>query len=163
MLAPILIAVALGGAAGITTDGITNSVFAQEQKFTATLSDQEEVPPTNWQATGMSEFTAAGGVIKYTVDALNIQGVTPGHIHSGKQGEDGPVVMTLLKNESPTSEVSETGSITADRLEGPMAGQQLPDLVTAMSNGETYVNIHKEQNPNGEIWGQITSSTNSAE
>lgn len=46
MLAPILIAVALGGAAGITTDGITNSVFAQEQKFTATLSDQEEVPPT---------------------------------------------------------------------------------------------------------------------
>lgn len=44
MLAPILIAV--GGAAGITTDGITNSVFAQEQKFTATLSDQEEVPPT---------------------------------------------------------------------------------------------------------------------
>lgn len=111
----------------------------------------------------MSEFTAAGGVIKYTVDAMNIQGVTPGHIHSGKQGEDGPVVMTLLKNESPTSEVSETGSITADRLEGPMAGQQLPDLVTAMSNGETYVNIHKVQNPNGEIRGQITSSTNSAE
>lgn len=109
----------------------------------------------------MSEFTAAGGVIKYTVDAMNIQGVTPGHIHSGKQGEDGPVVMTLLKNESPTSEVSETGSITADRLEGPMAGQQLP--VAAMSNGETYVNIHKVQNPNGEIRGQITSSTNSAE
>lgn len=44
-----------------------------------------------------------------------------------------------MKNESPTSEVSETGSITADRLEGPMAGQQLLGLVTAMSNGETYV------------------------
>ena len=43
----------------------------------------------------MSEFTAAGGVIKYTVEALNIQGVTSGHIHSGKQGEDGPVVLTL--------------------------------------------------------------------
>jgi hypothetical protein len=43
----------------------------------------------------MSEFTAAGGVIKYTVDAMIIQGITPGHIHSGKQGEDGPVVMTL--------------------------------------------------------------------
>jgi hypothetical protein len=27
-----------------------------------------------------------------------------------------------------------------------------------MSNGETYVNIHTEQNPNGEIRGQITSS-----
>ena len=43
-----------------TTDGITNSVFAQEQKFTATLSDQEEVPPTNSQATGMSGFTGSG-------------------------------------------------------------------------------------------------------
>jgi hypothetical protein len=51
---------------------LTNSVFAQEQKFTVTLSDQEEAPPTNSQATGMSEFTAAGGGIKYTVDAMNI-------------------------------------------------------------------------------------------
>jgi hypothetical protein len=47
-------------------------VFAQEQKFTATISDQEEVPSTNSQATGMSEFTAAGGGIEYAVDASNI-------------------------------------------------------------------------------------------
>jgi hypothetical protein len=79
MLAPILIAVALGGAAGITTDGITNSVFAQEQKFTATLSSQEEVPPTNSQATSMSEFTAAVGGIEYTVDASNIQVLQRAH------------------------------------------------------------------------------------
>jgi hypothetical protein len=39
-----------------------------------------------------------------------------------------------------------------------MAGKQLTDLVTAMRNGEIYVNIHTEQNPNGEIRGQITSS-----
>ena len=63
---------ALGGAAGITIDGITNSVFTQEQKFTATLSAQEEVPG------GMSEFTAAGGGIEYAVDASNIQGITAG-------------------------------------------------------------------------------------
>ena len=87
-----------------------------------------------------------------------------GHIHSGKQGEYGPVIVTLLKNESPANEVSETGSITADKLEGSMAGQQLSDLVTAMSNGETYVNIQTESyRTNREIRGQITSSTNSAE
>jgi CHRD domain len=68
------------------------------------------------------------------------------------------VVVTLFKNDSPTNEVSETGSITPDKLEGPMAGKQLTDLATAMSNGETYVNIHTEQNPNGEIRGQIMSS-----
>jgi hypothetical protein len=163
-LAAVLTAVALGCAVGITKDGITSSVFAQEQEFTATLSAQEEVPPTNSQATGTSEFTVAGDSgIEYNVDASNIQGVTAGHIHSGKQGENGPVIVTLLKNESPTNEVSETGSITADNLEGPMAGKQLSDLVTAMSNGETYVNIHTEQNPNGEIRGQLTSSSSSAE
>jgi hypothetical protein len=32
-------------------------------------------------------------------------------------------------------------------------------LATAMSNGETYVNVHTEQNPNGEIRGQIMSSS----
>ena len=138
--------------------GLTNSVVAQEQKFVATLSGQEEVPPTNSQATGMAEFTVTGENAEYSVNSSNIQSVTAGHIHSGGQGENGPIVVTLFNNDSPTNEVSETGSITADKLEGPMAGKQLTDLITAMSNGETYVNIHTEQNPNGEIRGQITSS-----
>jgi hypothetical protein len=140
------------------TSWLTNSVVAQEQKFVATLSGQEEVPPTNSQATGMADFIITGENAEYSVNASNIQGVTAGHIHSGGQGENGPIVVTLFKNDSPTNEVSETGSITVDKLEGPMAGKQLTDLVTAMRNGEIYVNIHTEQNPNGEIRGQITSS-----
>ena len=119
------------------TSGLTNSVVAQEQKFVATLSGQEEVPPTNSQATGMADFTITGENAEYSVNASNIQGVTAGHIHSGKQGENGPIVVTLFKNDSPTNEVSETGSITVDKLEGSMAGKQLTDL---------------------EIRGQITSS-----
>ncbi|MDQ3840219.1 MAG: CHRD domain-containing protein [Thermoproteota archaeon] len=137
---------------------LASSAVAQEQKFVATLSGQEEVPPTNSQATGMAEVTVTGESAEYNVNASNIQGVTAGHIHSGQQGENGPIVVTLFQNESPTNEVSETGSITADKLEGPLAGKQLTDLVTAMSNGTTYVNIHTEQNPNGEIRGQLTSN-----
>jgi hypothetical protein len=145
---------------GITAIVLPNSVFAQgEQKFTSTLSAQEEVPPTNSQATGMAEFTVMGDNVQYSVNASNIQSVTAGHIHSGKQGENGPIVVTLFKYDSPMNQVAEKGSITADKLEGPMAGKQLSDLATAMSNGETYVNIHTEQNPNGEIRGQIMSSS----
>jgi hypothetical protein len=143
---------------GITTNNLTSSAFAQDQKFTATLSGQDEVPPTNSQATGIAEFTVMGDSVGYTVNASNMQGVTAGHIHSGKQGENGPVVVTLFKNDSPSNEVSETGSITPDKLEGPMAGKQLTDLASAMSNGDTYVNIHTEQNPNGEIRGQLMSA-----
>jgi hypothetical protein len=145
---------------GIITIGLPNLVFAQgEQKFAATLSAQEEVPPTNSQATGMAEFTVMGDNVQYSVNASNIQSVTAGHVHSGKQGENGPIVVTLFKYDSPMNQVAEKGSITADKLEGPMAGKQLSDLATAMSNGETYVNIHTEQNPNGEIRGQIMSSS----
>jgi hypothetical protein len=103
----------------------------------------------------MAEFTVMSDGVEYTVNASGMQGVTAGHIHSGKQGENGPVVVTLFKNDSPTNEVSETGSITPDKLEGPMAGKQLTDLATAMSNGDAYVNVHTEQNLNGEIRGQI--------
>ena len=157
MLAAVF-AVALASI-GITTNDLTRSAFAQDQKFTATLSGQDEVPPTNSQATGMAEFIVMGDSVGYTVNASNMQGVTAGHIHSGKQGENGPVVVTLFKNDSPSNEVSENGSITPDKLEGPMAGKQLTDLASTMSNGDTYVNIHTEQNPNGEIRGQLMSAS----
>ena len=125
----------------------------------AKLSGQDEVPPTNSQATGMAEFTPMGtDSVMYSVNATNIQDATAGHIHSGKPGENGPIVVTLFKYDSPMNQVSESGSITADKLEGPMAGKQLSDLTTAMSNGDTYVNIHTEQNPNGEIRGQVSGS-----
>jgi hypothetical protein len=154
MLATVF-TVALASIGIITTNDLTSSAFAQDQKFTATLSGQEEVPPTNSQATGMADFTMMGDSVEYTVNASGMQGVTAGHIHSGKQGENGPVVVTLFKNDTPTNEVSETGSVTPDKLEGPMAGKQLTDLASAMNNGDTYVNVHTEQNPDGEIRGQI--------
>lgn len=56
--------------------------------------------------------------------------------------------------DTPTNQVAESGTITADKLEGPMAGKQIFDLATAGANGTLYINIHTEQNPNGEIRGQ---------
>jgi hypothetical protein len=154
----IAVVVVVGAVGGVTTNSISLA-FAQGQKFMAKLSGQDEVPPTDSQATGMAEFTPMGtDSVMYSVNASNIQGVTAGHIHLGKQGENGPVVVTLFKYDSPMNQVSESGSFTADKFEGPWAGKKLSDAATAMTNGETYVNIHTEKNPNGEIRGQITSS-----
>jgi hypothetical protein len=64
-------------------------------------------------------------------------------------------VVTLFKYDSLRNEVLETGTITADKLEGPMMGKQLSDLALAGANGTLYINIHTEQNPNGEIRGRF--------
>ena len=89
--------------------------------------------------------------------ATNIHDATAGHIHLGAKGENGPVVFTLFKYDTPRDQILETGTITPDKLEGPMAGKQLSDLATAGVNDMLYVNIHTEQNRNGEIRGQIGS------
>jgi hypothetical protein len=52
------------------------------------------------------------------------------------------------------NKVSENGTITADKFEGPMAGKPLPEYLAAGANGSLYINIHTERNPNGEIRGQ---------
>lgn len=48
----------------------------------------------------MAEFMPSGVSVSYTVNAINIQGVTAGHIHSAEKGKNGEVVVTLLKFDS---------------------------------------------------------------
>jgi hypothetical protein len=137
------------------TYGLTNTVFAQEPlKFACPLTGGEEVPPVQTEATGVAEFILTGtDSTAYSINATNIENATAGHIHLGAKGENGPIVVTLFKYDTPMNEVSDNGTITADKLEGPMAGKQISDLTAAGINGTLYVNIHTEQNPNGEIRG----------
>jgi hypothetical protein len=143
------------------THDLTDLVFAQGQtKFEFNLTGSEEVPPVQTNSTGTAEisaYTVAGDTITYRVNAMNMKDVTAGHIHLGKPGENGPIVFTMFKYDPPKNEVSESGTITADKLEGPMKGKSVSDLALAGSNGSLYMNIHTVKYPNGEIRG--TSST----
>jgi hypothetical protein len=155
----IAVMVAIFAALVLSSYGLTSSVSAQgPPTIPLSLTGNEEVPPVQTEANGVAEFKQAGTEYRaYSVKATNIQGVTAGHIHLGAKGENGPVVFTLFKYDTPKDQVLESGAITADKLEGPMAGKQLSDLATAGVNGMLYVNIHTVQNPNGEIRGQIGS------
>ncbi|MGI9012566.1 MAG: CHRD domain-containing protein [Nitrososphaeraceae archaeon] len=129
-----------------------------QQKFTAQLSGDQQVPPIQTNTSGMTWFKPKQDRIEFELNVTDLQGITMAHIHNAKQGENGPPVVPLFKSESPTILINgklANGNITASMLEGPMAGKQLSDLSIAMSNGTTYVNVHTEQNPNGEIRGQI--------
>ncbi len=143
-----------------TVMGVVNfsnhMVFAQGEKFLAKLTGNEEVPPSNSKATGSGEFNASGkDSMDYKVSATNIQNVTEGHIHIGKKGENGPIVFTLFRANAPVNQLSENETITSSEFVGPLKDKPLSDLISVMNNGSAYANIHTQQNPNGEIRGQI--------
>ena len=142
-----------------------NIVLAQNEKFNAKLSGQEEVPSVQTTASGMAWFKPMQDKVWFKLNVTDMQGVTQAHIHTGKQGENGPVVVTLYKSETPQPINGKLsyGNITANLLEGPMKGKQISDLATAMSNGSTYVNVHTEKYPNGEIRGQIMMANSTSD
>ncbi len=155
-----VVAVVVIGIVSIATSFNVNSAALAKHELNATLSGLEEVPSVNTMATGEAEFVPVlpnNETIDFSVNATNIEDVTAGHIHMGIQHENGQVVVTLFEFGADQNEVSERGTITADMLTGPMEGLAISDLLTAMKNGSTYINIHTTQYPDGEIRGQITS------
>ncbi|HET9805833.1 MAG TPA: CHRD domain-containing protein, partial [Nitrososphaeraceae archaeon] len=87
-----------------TKPNILNA-YATVSGFNVELSGNEEVPPVQTDATGSAEFTAPHfDNISYSVEVSNIDKVTAAHIHSGKIGENGPIVVTLFKAETLSTE-----------------------------------------------------------
>jgi hypothetical protein len=130
----------------------TIAAYAQQsQTYTAKLSGKDEVPPVNTQATGTAQFqlSSDGKELNYDLSTTNLQGFMMAHIHQGKSGENGQPITTPLQMGK--------GKITSSDLQGSLAGKQMSDLVDFMKNGGAYVNVHTNQNQNGEIRGQIMS------
>ena len=142
----------------------TNQVNAQQQNgYVTTLNGKNEVPShADVTATGISGFIVNSGNSKvwYQIEAEGLNGVTQAHIHSGKVGENGPVVATLFKgNKDTVNGALVQGSITADKLEGPLKGKSISDLIDLFDDASAYVNVHTETFPDGEIRGQISKGT----
>ena len=155
-LATIAIIVALGS---IATNGFINSALGQ-QTFTAELTGGDEVPPVDTEATGTFNFQNNVQSVNYQLSVTDLVNVTAAHIHRGEEGENGKIVATLYNSTMPTGPKSgllSQGNITAANLEGPLAGQQLADLIDIMDNGTAYVNVHTKDFPLGEIRGQLSA------
>lgn len=162
----ILSMTAVVGTLGVIAP-VPNQATAQEpgvQEFDAILTSAAEVPPVQSSASGFAELEVEEGSdnMEYGIIAINIDKVTKAHILQGSSSEAGPVVATLFNPSTPTGPITEeltAGSITSANLEGPLQGKQLSDLIALMQNGQAYVNVHTEQNPDGEIRGTIEVDT----
>ena len=141
---------------------VTSSHAQGEQKFTAKMTGKDEVPPKDTKASGDAEFTlsADGKTMSYKVNVMNMNKVTMAHIHQGKVGENGPPVVWLFNSTSnptgPKNGMLSQGSFTSNDLVGPLKGKQMSDLVKLINDGNAYANVHTQQNPKGEIRGQIS-------
>jgi hypothetical protein len=140
-------------------------VQAQEgQTFSASLSGKDEVPPTESNSTGTAKFQVDenSSQVSYWVNVTGIKKINQAHIHNGTEGQNGDIVVTLTKtksakgNDSPPN-IGFSGNITKDDLQGPLKDKELTDLVSLMSDGNAYVNVHTDKYPDGAIRGQISS------
>jgi CHRD domain len=114
----------------------------------------------NTNSTGIALFELVNNNINFKVNVTNLDNIKAAHIHSGDFGQNGDIIVPLFIPATPVDVLNGTlveGKVTAVDLQGPLKGKTINDLVQLINNTKTYVNIHTEQYPNGEIRGQITT------
>ena len=139
---------------GFVLAAATNAT-AQGNAFVAHLSGDEEVPSVETSAQG--QFVLRSRVdLEYKLIVANIEDVFASHIHCAPPGTNGPVGLTLFSG----APVTVNGILAEGPILGPDQGnacgwENIDDLLAAIAAGNTYVNVHTESWPAGEIRGQI--------
>lgn len=168
-------AAAVSAATMVGTSSSSSTTPVSGKHFSAVLTGDNEVPPVNTDATGKIKLFAnpQQSMLNYQISISDLNGVVTGaHIHKGSVGTNGPVVATLKTGNTfagasasssgsggGSTSTSVSGTITTADLKGPLAGKQVTDLIRLIEDGKAYVNVHTHQNSNGEIRGQLKSSS----
>ena len=134
-----------------------------DQEFRASLNGYLETPSISTTARGSFRATVDGSTISYRLTFHDLSTPTLlAHIHFARPDVMGDVAAFLCggggKPACPASGTV-TGTIVPADVIGPAAKGIAPgefaELVRAMRNGATYVNVHSEMFPPGEIRGNI--------
>jgi hypothetical protein len=157
------------------------SAEAQVIRLQANLSGFEEVTPKLTNATG--EFTAIADasrtVVTFTLTYADMS--TPvrfSHIHFGQQGVNGGIMVFFCNNTAAgpqprpcpaQSGGTIEGTFTASDVVGPGSAVPATDqgidpgnlshVISAILSGETYVNVHTDRWPGGELRGQVKANS----
>lgn len=125
-------------------------------KFAAHLSGDNEVLPVSTDAQGQFKAHISKDALEYELSVANINNVFAAHIHCAPPGENGPIGVTLYAGAQVTlNGVLAHGPILMPDLANSCGWDDLEDLIEAMRDGDTYVNVHTDGIPSGEIRGNI--------
>lgn len=142
--------------------------------FRASLESYSEVPAVSSPGEGSfrARVSRDGQSIDWELEYGDLQG-TPfmAHIHFGQRGVNGGIVIWLCGQAPATPPAGTQTCPTAGKVSGtivapnvtPNAGAlaqliapgELAEVIAAMREGVTYVNVHTNLAPGGEIRGQI--------
>ncbi len=128
--------------------GQLTPVYGEGHYFTGDLQGAQQVPPNASTATGNVTV-----LLDKTFDSVWVTGdfsgltggpAEMGHIHRGQAGTNGPVIVPLSVSNNTYGTITGTASITST-------------FADSMVMGYSYVNIHNQVYPGGEIRAQLGS------
>ncbi|RKD69709.1 CHRD domain-containing protein [Sinobaca qinghaiensis] len=133
------------------------------REFMVELTPDEETMNVESDAMGQVHFEVSedGDSLMYSIHAEHLDDAVAGHLHSGAEGEDGPVELFLFENDEPMNYDGEvaSGMLTEDDLVGDMTWEEVSMGLVA---GEIYANLHTEEYPDGELRGQLDQDAQDA-
>lgn len=123
------------------------------EAFAFNLTSDQEVPAlsNNTTGTGVVSINNEWDMLTVDVTYANFDGkITGAHIHQGKEGENGPVIVSLTgfideDNQTIRANINAEGGLNSEVIE-------------AIMSGNAYLNVHSEKNGGGETRGQINNS-----
>ena len=125
-------------------------------RLNAVLSGTQEIPATTSTASGTAtvEIAADRKTVVVNLTTSGLTGVTASHIHLGKAGVNGGIVLPLFTGTGSFPAILTRTLTSADFM--PTEGAAtFSEAVNAILSGNAYINVHTQANPNGEIRGQI--------
>jgi hypothetical protein len=145
--------------------GFAAPASAQSHTLIATLTGAGESTQTangiNTGAFGDATVIVDLGArtVTYTIRVFNMpSGVTASHIHVGSPLTVGPIVVPFLPPVTASNDFGFSGVVkdTEFLLRPDQGIRSADDMFQAILGGNSYVNVHSQVNPGGEIRGQLT-------
>ena len=140
---------------------MSGSAWAQSSEMVAKLTGGDEAPNTvNSGAFGTATVRVDEGTgdITYTIRVVNLpSGVVAAHFHVGAEKTAGPVIINIEVPTTASNDFTLTGTVNvADFVPRPDQGiRSESDVLQAILGENTYLNVHSQVNPGGEIRGQV--------
>lgn len=131
--------------------------------FTATLNGDSEAPSSPGSGYATVDFNTALTQVTYTLNFSNLSSdATMSHIHFGAPGTSGPILIWFFPPTLMPTPTSPSGSYSGTWTPADLSAQStdpaittFAELLNAAKTGDTYVNVHSVNFPNGEIRGQL--------